>query len=102
MGCALMPRIVLSVAEWQAIARELDRTDTASTPAELGERIQALLAAAPPDWPVQDLPLELDVSSAEAVQAIYARLSGEDPGAGQRAASVAEAMQIVHDHQQHT
>jgi hypothetical protein len=97
-----MPRIVLSLAEWKAIAHELDRTHTASTPAELSERIQALLAQAPPDWPVQDLPLELDASSAEAVQAIYARLSSEDPGADQRAAAVAEAMQIIHDHQQRT
>jgi hypothetical protein len=95
-----MPRLVLSQAEWQAVVRELAGGHTATAPPGLVERIQALLAQAPPEWPGQVFALELDAGSAEAVRAIQAALTGEDRHAGQRAASVAEALQIIHDHQQ--
>ena len=94
-----MPRLVLSQAEWQAVVRELAGTHTATAPPGLVERIQTLLAQAPQEWPEQGFALELDVGSAEAVRAIQAALSGEDRHAGQRAASVAEAIRIIHDHQ---
>jgi hypothetical protein len=95
-----MPRIVLSLAEWQAVALELAGTHTAVAPPGLCERIQALLAQAPQGWPEQPFALELDESSAEAVRAVQAALTGDDQSGGQRAASLAEAMRIIHDHQQ--
>jgi hypothetical protein len=96
-----MPRLVLSLAEWQAVAHELAGTHRAIAPPGLMERVQALLAQAPQAWPDQPFALELDASSMEAVRAVHATLTGEDRGAGQQAASVAEAIQIIHDHQQH-
>lgn len=95
-----MSRIELTRAEWQAVAHELGGTQTAPVPPGLVERIQALLAQAPHDWSEEACALELDESSAEAVRAIAAKLTGQVRDAGQRAASVAEAMQIIRDHQQ--
>jgi hypothetical protein len=66
----------------------------------LAERIHALLAEAPHAWPEETCALELDESSASAVRTIVASLSGADQDAGEQAASVAEAMRIIHDHQQ--
>lgn len=95
-----MPRVVLSLAAWHAVARELAGTHTATAPPGVVERIQALLAQAPAGWPAQTFALELDASSAKAVHAIHAALAGDDRDAGQRSASVAEAIQIIHEHQQ--
>ena len=94
-----MPRIVLSLANWQAVAHELDGTHTETTPPGLAERVREMLTQAPKAWPDQALALELDEGSAEAVRAVHAALSGEDRHAGPDAASVAEAMRIVRDHQ---
>jgi hypothetical protein len=102
MGGGLMARIVLSLAEWKAVAHELGRTDRATVPSGLSERIQTLLGQAPQDLPEQGLALELDSSSAETVQAICTSLSDGDRSAGQRAAAVAEAIRIIHNHQQRT
>ncbi len=95
-----MPRIVLSLAEWQAIAHELSGIHTATAPPGLVERVGALLAQAPQEWPEQTFALELDESSADAVRTVHAALTGEDRLTGQRAASVAEAMKIIRGHQQ--
>jgi hypothetical protein len=95
-----MPRVVLSLTLWHAVARELSGAHTAVAPPGLVERIQALLTQAPHAWPEQTFALELDASSAEAVRAIQTALQGDDGGGGQRAASVTEAIQIIHDHQQ--
>ena len=95
-----MPRLVLSLAAWQAVAHELRATHTAQAPPGLCERIQALIDQAPSQWPEQECALELDASSAEAVHTVQTRLTGDDSGTGQRAASVAEALQIIHNHQQ--
>jgi hypothetical protein len=95
-----VPRLELSRTEWAAVAQELTGTQLAAVPAGLLERIQDLLAQAPPDWPQQRFALELDDPSAEVVRAVHAALTGLDPSAGQRAAAVGEAMQILHDHQQ--
>jgi hypothetical protein len=95
-----MTRIVLAMAEWQAIAHELAATHTAIAPPGLLERVQALLAQAPPGWPDQSFALELDEGCAAAVQTVHASLTNRDPAAGQRVASVAEAVRIIHDHQQ--
>jgi hypothetical protein len=94
-----MPRIILSVADWRAVAHELAGSHTEAAPPGLAERVREMLAQAPKEWPDQPLALELDDASAEAVRAVHAALSGEDRHAGQGAASVAEAMRIVQDHQ---
>jgi hypothetical protein len=92
-------RLELSRAEWEAVAHELTGSHRAGVPPGLPQRIRALLAHAPPDWPEQRLVLELDASGAEVVRAVHAALAGLDPGAGQRAASLAEAERIIRDHQ---
>ena len=94
-----MPRIVHSLAEWQDIARELAAAHTITAPPGLSERVQAMLIQAYNGWPEQLIALELDESGAEAVDAIHRSLTGDDPGAGQRSASVAEADKIIRDHQ---
>ena len=96
-----MPRVVLSLAEWRAVEHELAGTHRAIAPPGLMERVQALLAQAPQAWPDQPFTLELDAGSAEAVRAVHASLTGGDRTTGQQMASVAEAIQIIHDHQQH-
>ena len=94
-----MPRIVLSLDEWRAVARELAATHTIAAPPGLSERVQALLAQAHDRWVDHAVALELDEGSAEIVRAIHRSLTGTDPNAGQRSASVAEADTIVRDHQ---
>ena len=94
-----MPRIVLSLSEWRVVAHELEGKHTAAAPPGLAERVREMLAQAPQEWPDQVFALELDDGSAEAVRAVRAALSGEDRHAGQDAASVAEAMRIIRDHQ---
>jgi hypothetical protein len=95
-----MVRIELSRTAWAAVAQKLTGTHRADVPPGLPERIHALLAQAPTAWPDQRLALELDASSADVVRAMHATLVGVDPTAGQRAASFAEAEQIIRDHQQ--
>jgi hypothetical protein len=62
-----MPRIELSLAAWQDVARELSGTHTAAAPPGVVERIRALLSQAPPGWPERTFALELEVSSAACV-----------------------------------
>jgi hypothetical protein len=95
-----MPRIELSLAEWQDVVRELSSSHAAPAPPGVVERIRALVDEVPQRWPEQTFVLELDESSAEAVHAAHAALTNDDRDAGQRAASVSEAGQIIHDHQQ--
>ena len=95
-----MPRIVHTLAEWRAISHELAATHTESAPPGLRERIQELIARAPHGWPEQPFALELDDSSAQALRVVVASLKDVDPNVGQRDASIAEAMQIIRDHQQ--
>ena len=94
-----MPRIVHTLAEWRAIAHELAAAHTGAAPPGLLERIQELIARAPPGWPEQPFALELDDSSAQSLRVVIASLKDVDPNAGQRAASVNEAMEIIRDHQ---
>jgi hypothetical protein len=94
-----MPRIVLSLKEWRALARELAAAHTIASPPGLSERVQALLAQAHDGWVDQAVALELDEGSAEIVRSVHHALSGTDPDAGQRSASVTEADTIVRDHQ---
>jgi len=94
-----MPRLVHSHAEWVAIAHELAGPHRLAAPPGLVERVQDLLREAPGDWPDQIYALELDAGSADAVRAAHAAIAGRDPRAAQRSASVAEAADIVRDHQ---
>ncbi|MCD6029756.1 MAG: hypothetical protein K0S78_1930 [Thermomicrobiales bacterium] len=93
-----MPRILLSLAAWQAVARELPGAHAAAPPGV--ERIRALVAQAPPGWPEQLFALEVDAISADAVRTMHAAQTNVDRDARQRATSVSEAMRIIHDHQQ--
>jgi hypothetical protein len=94
-----MPRIVLSLDEWRAVARELTAAHTIAAPPGLSERIQALLTQAHDGWVDQTIALELGGGCAEIVRSVHRGLTGTDPNAGQRSASVAEADMIVRDHQ---
>jgi hypothetical protein len=94
-----MPRIVLSLEEWRAVARELAAAHTIAAPPGLSERMRELLAQAHDGWIDHAVALELDEGSAEIVRAIHRGLAGTDSNAGQRSASVAEADAIVRDHQ---
>ena len=94
-----MPRIVLSLEEWRAVARELAAAHTVTAPPGLSERVRELLEQAHDGWTEQAIALELDEGSAESVRAVHDMLTGADPGAGQRSASVAEADEIIRDHQ---
>jgi hypothetical protein len=94
-----MPRIVLSLEEWQAVARELAGAHTIAAPPGLSERVRELLEQAHDGWAEQAIALELDEGSAAAVRAVRGLLTGTDPAAGQRSASVAEADKIIRDHQ---
>jgi DNA-binding NarL/FixJ family response regulator len=94
-----MPRIVLSLEEWQAVAHELAASHTFSAPPGLTERVRELLTQAHDGWAEQAIALELDEGSAETVRAVHSVLTGTDPNAGQRSASIAEADDIIRDHQ---
>ena len=94
-----MPRIVLSLEEWRAVARELAAAHTIAAPPGLSERVRKLLEQAHDGWAEQAIALELDDGSAETVRAVHGALTGTDPAAGQRSASLAEADEIIRDHQ---
>jgi hypothetical protein len=96
-----MPRIVLSLDDWRAVARELAAAHTVAAPPGLSERVEALLTQAHDGWVDQMVALELDEGSAEIVRSVHRGLTGTDPNAGQRSASIAEADMIVRDHQRH-
>jgi DNA-binding NarL/FixJ family response regulator len=94
-----MPRIVLSLEEWQAVAHEFAASHTFTAPPGLTERVRELLTQAHDGWAEQAIALELDEGSAETVRAVHSVLTGTDPNAGQRSASIAEADDIIRDHQ---
>ena len=93
-----MPRLTYLRAEWQAIAAELAAPQRVVPPGLLA-RVQALLQQIPDTWPEQLATLELDASSAEAVQAVHGALVARDPAAGAQADAVAEAVAIIQAHQ---
>jgi hypothetical protein len=94
-----MPRIVLSLEEWRAVARELDAAHTIAAPPGLSERVRALITQAHDGWVDHAVALELDEGSAETVRSVHRSLTGTDPDAGQRSASVDEADDIIREHQ---
>ncbi len=94
-----MPRIVLSLKEWRAVDRELAAAHTVAAPPGLLERVRALLTQAHDGWVDHAVALELDEGSAQFVRSVHRTLTGTDPDAGQRTASVDEADDIIRDHQ---
>jgi hypothetical protein len=86
-----------------AVLRELAERYGEDAPPGLHERITALLAATPAGWPDQACALEIeDAAAEEVVHALVRRERGlpDDTGlARQQGASVAEAEEIVRDHQ---
>ena len=94
-----MPRIVLSLEEWRAVAHELAATHTSPPRRDSRNgcgscsrrRTTAGLSKRSP-WSSTKGALRLSALSTEL-------LTGTDPNAGQRSASVAEADAIIRDHQ---
>ena len=94
-----MASIVLTLAEWRAVADELSGVHAGIAPAGLRERIQVLLTEAPPGWPDQSYALDLDEVSSKVVWSVHAAMTACDPHEGRRIAAVAEAVRIIRDHQ---
>src|SRR4051812_39304074 len=98
-----MALITLTRREWVAIMKELESRRQEDIPPGMCERIATLLAATPPAWPEQACKLDLgDLAAGELVHAIARELRerpGEQGVVWQEEASVAEAEQIVRDHQ---
>lgn len=95
-----MAHIVLTLAEWRAVAHELRGAHHAAAPAGLNERLHALFQEAPRDWLDQPYAIDLDAASIEAVWAVHAsvkncRLVTRDEHRG-----VLAAMEIIYRHQQ--
>jgi imidazolonepropionase-like amidohydrolase len=97
-----MDDVTLPRAEWAAVARELASTSRGEEPSGLRHRIDRLLADTPASWADEPRTLWLDPSAATVVRAVVRRGRGlaVDPArARERAAGVAEAEDVIHDHQ---
>lgn len=94
-----MARIVMTLAEWKAIAHELQGAHHDVAPAGLHERLQALFVQTPQSWHDQPYAIELDESSVEAVWAIHAIVKGGGPLDGDQSDGVEAAMLIIQNHQ---
>lgn len=95
-----MAHIVLTLAEWRAVAHELRGVHHASAPAGLNERLQALFQEAPRDWLDQPYAVDLDAASIEAVWAMHARVKHCRLVTNDEHMSVLAAMEIIYKHQQ--
>jgi hypothetical protein len=95
-----MAHIVLTLAEWRAIAHELCGEHRAVAPAGLNERLQALFQEAPRDWLDQPYAIDLDAASIEAVWAMHASMSNCRLVTNDEHTSVLAAMEIIYKHQQ--
>jgi hypothetical protein len=95
-----MAHIVLTLAEWRAVAHELRGTHHAAAPAGLNERLQAFIRETPRDWQDEPYAIDLDATSIEAVWAVHASLTNFRPATNDQHASVLAAMQIIYLHQQ--
>ena len=58
-----MARISLTLAEWQAVARELAAAHNIAAGPGLLERVRSLLEQAPHSWPGQVYALEIDLAT---------------------------------------
>ena len=96
----LMAHIVLTLAEWRAIAHELRGAHYAAAPAGLNERLQAFIQETPRGWQDQPYAIDLDETSIEAVWAMHASVSSCRLVTNDEHTSVLAAMEIVYRHQQ--
>lgn len=96
----LMAHIVLTLAEWRAIAHELGGTHRVAAPAGLNERLHALFQEAPRDWLDQPYAIDLDAASIEAVWAMHAKMKSCRLVTNDENTSVLAAMEIIYRHQQ--
>jgi hypothetical protein len=98
-----MVLITLTRREWVAVVEELESRYQQDAPPGVCERIETLLAATPAAWPDQACKLELgDLAAGELVQTIIRKLHERPVEHGfvwQEEASVAEAEQIIRNHQ---
>lgn len=95
-----MAHIVLTLAEWRAVAHELRGAHHAAAPAGLNERLQALFQEAPRDWLDQPYAIDLDAASIEAVWAMHASVTNCRLVTNDEHTSVMAAMEIIYQHQQ--
>lgn len=100
-----MALITLTRREWVAVLNRLSASHFENDPPGLAERIAYLLAATPAAWPNQACNLDLsDLTAVDLVHAIVHELHGrpvEPVYMWQEDASVAEAEQIIRNHQDH-
>ena len=98
-----MTLVTLARQEWKAVAEELDAAYGDDSPPGLRERIATLLAATPAAWPDQACKLELaDLAAVELVESIVRQQEKQlelPEFRWQEQSSIAEAEQIIHDHQ---
>jgi hypothetical protein len=98
-----MTLVTLARQEWKAIAEELNVAGRDDTPPGLRERIATLLAATPAAWPDQACILELaDLAAVEFVESIVRQRKKRialPEFQWQEQSSIAEAEQIIRDHQ---
>jgi hypothetical protein len=100
-----MDDVTLLRAEWAAVARELASTSRGEEPSGLRHRIDRLLSDTPAGWADEPCTLSLDPSAANVVRAVVRRGRGlaVDPArARERAAGLAEAEDVIRDHQTRT
>jgi hypothetical protein len=97
-----MDDMTLPRAEWAAVARELDATSRGAAPSGLRSRIARLLADTPAGWAEEPCTVDLDPPAAAVVRAIVCHGRGlpDDPGRErERSVGVAEAEDVIRDHQ---
>jgi hypothetical protein len=95
-----MAHIVLTLAEWRAVAHELQASHHVTAPAGLNERLHALFQEAPRDWLDQPYAIDLDAASIEAVWAVHANVKNCRLVTNDEHTSVLAAMEIIYRHQQ--
>lgn len=95
-----MAHIVLTLAEWRAVAHELRGAHHAAAPAGLNERLQSLFQEVPRDWVDQPYAVNLDAASLAAVWAVRARLKNCRLVTSDEHTGVQAAMDIISRHQQ--
>lgn len=100
-----MDDVILSRAEWLAVARELAATSGGERMSGLRHRIERLLADTPAGWADEPCTLHLDPPAAAVVRAIVRRGRGRpvDPARDhEREAGLAEAAEVIREHQTRT
>ncbi len=101
-----MPLITLTRREWIAVDEELNERHCDEAPPGLHERIATLIAATPAAWPDQVCNLELsDLMAVDLVKTIVRQFHERPAEPGfqwQEEASLAEAEDIIREHQNRT